>query len=144
MNSPHSTVVVCFGLSDVCGAVGLGAWKIFRSPVESASKLLATPEFNLARRLSGHRAAKGCRLCLGQGLPIATCSTHVYPHCFVFFMAVNEHRPAVADVKFDVKEGSSICSATFVFGYVGNLNLNAHAAPALLVACSYLYGGPSL
>jgi len=40
-------------------------------------------------------------------------------------MAVNEHRPAVADVKFDVKEGSSICSATFIFGYVRNLNLAA-------------------
>ncbi|CAM9563380.1 unnamed protein product [Scytosiphon promiscuus] len=31
-------------------------------------------------------------------------------------MAVNEHRPTVADVKFQVKEGSSISSATFIFG----------------------------
>jgi len=31
-------------------------------------------------------------------------------------MAVNEHRPTTADVKFEVKEGSSLSSATFVFG----------------------------
>lgn len=53
-------------------------------------------------------------------------------------MAVNEHRPAVADVKFDVKEGSSICSATFIFGYVRNLNLDALSAPALLLVALLL------
>ncbi|CAM9597142.1 unnamed protein product [Ectocarpus sp. 13 AM-2016] len=31
-------------------------------------------------------------------------------------MAVNEHRPTVADIKFQVKEGSSLSSATFIFG----------------------------
>lgn len=38
---------------------------------------------------------------------------HTAPH---HTMAVNEHRPTVADVKFQVKEGSALSSATFIFG----------------------------
>lgn len=34
----------------------------------------------------------------------------------LYTMAVNEHRPTVADIKFQVKEGSSLSSATFIFG----------------------------
>lgn len=34
----------------------------------------------------------------------------------IVVMAVNEHRPTVAEFKFDVKEGGTPSSATFIFG----------------------------